>query len=285
MKTNNPKFAVGVAVAFCFSLLGITENLSAAIFADNFDSYTATNRLATGANWPSAIPNTSGQYWKTGYWGTNAIVDATSLGRSGNVYASSVASGQNNAFSQTVASNAYTNAGSWTLSFDFRIDPSLTAPSLSTAATMLDIFDTQGATNFASTNSLARVYATSYNGTNKVGFAAAASSPGGSIEYNWFSSLLTTNDWYTITVNGDNTAQTMSFTLTAGTNNTTISNKYYLRDRHQLDGFVIGNTGDAVTGTFYLDNISMVPEPSVSFLIGVGMLGLVLATIRRRKRA
>lgn len=147
MKTNNPKFTVGLAVAFCFSLLGITENLSAAIFADNFDSYTVTNRLTPGANWPSAIPDTGGQFWKTGWYGTNAIVDATTLGRSGKVYGSTRGTGplEHHAYSQTYSTNgSYTNA-SWKLTLDFYVD-SLTGSK--TTADVIDIFNTGGLGNF-----------------------------------------------------------------------------------------------------------------------------------------
>lgn len=281
MKTNPLKFFGGLVVVFCLSLLGLSQSLSAAIFADNFDSYAPTNRLTLGANWPSVIPSTTNQYWRAGYWGTNAIVDATSLGRSGNVYASSVASGQNNAFSQTFSTNPYTTEN-WSLTFDFYIG-SLTAGT-NVGADLIDIFSTGGTNNFASSNSISKVYLYTNNGTNKVGVRAGDSL--GVYNYAFFNTTnVNAGQWYTLSITGNNTAQTLNFTLTDGVTNWNITNKYYTKDVHEFDGFVIGNTSDVLPSTYYLDNISVVPEPKVTFLMGIGVLGLVLAIFRKGKRA
>lgn len=257
MKTSFIKFIASFILCFCF--MGITQSLAASIFADDFDSYPAMV-LPQGKQWPSPIPDTESQYWTTGYYGTNAIVDATlvGLGRSGNVYGSSrgTDTSEANAFSKTFSPSSYTNAN-WKLTFDIYIETLTGQPA--TGADVLNIFSTSGTGDFNTTNSIGKVFVYELDGAYKIGVTAGSAL--GVISYTYFGENIDTGKWYTVSITGNNTAQTLNFTLTDGIINLSINNKSYLKDTHEFDGFVIGNTANVISGSYYLDNISVVSEP------------------------
>lgn len=248
------------SIAFCLFTMGRTHGLAATIFADDFDTYPAMV-LPQGKPWPLPIPDSDYQYWTTGYYGTNAIVDAAAVGlggRSGNVYNSSrgLSSDEANAFSKTYTASPYTNA-TWVLTFDLYIESITGKPA--TGVDVLNIFSTEGTGDFHTKNSIGKVFIYELEGVYKVGVAAGG--PSGDISYTYFEKNVDIAKWYTVTITGNNTEKSLNFTLSDGVVNMEINNQQYLKNTHQFDGLVIGNTANAIPCSFYLDNIAITSEP------------------------
>lgn len=278
LKLRNLNKTSSLIFAFCLSI----ASSGASILTDNFDSYT-TGTLANSVDWPSAIPDTDNQFWNTAGFGTQAIVDAAgaSLGRTGNVYSSTVGVGNSGgAPSRTRLGTGYTG-GEWMLSFDFYID-SLTAESATNQFHLMGVYETEGTNNFGSENAITRIYAQESEGTytlqavfgNTVGSENSASF-----------GTVNADQWYSLILTGNNTTQTLDFTLSDGVTDVEINNKFYRKNVHEINGFLMGSLSNRVQGTVYIDNFSVVPEPGSALLLGLSAMGFIATTSRKRNRS
>jgi|GEM_PF-5826961 len=268
-------------------LASIRSGEAATILSDDFDSY-AQGTLLAGQDWPHPIPDSPDNIsWRAWHYGTQTIVDATSFGRTGNVYGSTVNPGTPNndssAYSFTRLIDPYAGNDTWTVSFDFYIE-SLSANLPANITRLVSVFDTEGANNYNNANLIGAVFAQESGGVYTLGANLGSTAVGGANLVS-FGGSVNAGQWYTVSIIGNNEAQTLKFVLNDGSNKLEIDG-FYRKNTREVNGFAIGSMGSVITGTYYLDNfeVSVIPEPSVSLLFGISAMTL-LAMMRKKSAA
>ncbi len=276
----NMKPTLFLAIAVALSA-ACTLKAQTVILKDDFESYEA-GPLPASTAWPSAIPDTTPPHsWTTNAVGGPQAIEATTVGgRNGQFYHYiENATGQTRTYSLTELSTAPNPTDRWVLTIDFYIDQynlsiadggffgivSLANGSPETAGSLLTSVS---------------VGRNSVSGAPQIAYSKLGDS-----------SLLhgiELNQWYTITIAGDNSTKTFDLTITgtdfetgatgvAYANNSASFTHVSIGD-HVANAFITGRHNSA-----YLDNLNIqtIPEPHHLALLGFGAIALII--FRKRK--
>lgn len=273
-----PSFLTVIGLSCCTTLYGQTTLLQ-----DNFDSYT-TGPLPASGNWPASIPGSS-NFWNRITGGSQAIIDGSAAGRSGNLfhYTENAAS-QVTTYSSTQLTTPYSGDATWSLSIDFYIDDF----AFTTGDKQLpSVFSVVGLYGEGGVSDASRITAFSISRNSSTGLIQASMTRTAGSTF--FTGNLQENQWYTLTITGDFSTQTMSATIQGASLNLSLSDLAYTPT--SLATVAIGDVTPNAwkagrSNSFYLDNmvLATIPEPSGVALFGASSLLLALGTRLRGNR-